>query len=272
MSSWREILHFLSGHNDEIEKTTRPLRECFGIKYFTYHRIDNNGNYTVLLDRPDWAEHYIEKKFYLQDPYQRHPRFFKSGIHLIDSLKGQDVEHIIQAGKDLFSMDLGVTIIETGDDGVEFFGFAASRATSTLERIYLEQPSLLREYGVYFKKQMHRVLDRVEPGYMPDLKGDHFFSGEVLDSGLSITRLHHFLSQIGYAAEVKKAKLLSPREKSCLLLLLENKTAKEIASDLLLSFRTVEFYFENIKNKLGCHSKQQLFGLAKKFQQLGLLP
>ena len=29
------------------------------VSYFTYHRIYTEGKYTVLLDRPDWAEHYV---------------------------------------------------------------------------------------------------------------------------------------------------------------------------------------------------------------------
>lgn len=68
MSSWTEILRYLAKYNDEIVQATRPLRDCFGVKYFTYHRIDQDGNYTVLLDRPDWAEHYVAEKFYLNDP------------------------------------------------------------------------------------------------------------------------------------------------------------------------------------------------------------
>ena len=272
MSSWTEILRYLAMHNDEIEKTTRPLRDCFGVKYFTYHRIDQDGNYTVLLDRPDWAEHYVAEKFYLQDPYQRHPRFFKSGIHLIDSMQEQAVQQIVQSGKSFFSLDLGVTVVEKSNDFVEFFGFAASRETSVLEKLYLEHPSLLREFGVYFKKRLQMILKKMEPGYMPDLKGDHFFSGKVLDSNLSIDTLDCFLSQIGHASAVKKAKSLSAREKTCFLMLLESKSSKKIALDLGLSFRTVEFYFENIKDKLSCYNKQELFLLAKKFHQLGLLP
>jgi hypothetical protein len=32
------------------------------VSYFTYHRIYTEGKYTVLLDRPDWAEHYVSSK------------------------------------------------------------------------------------------------------------------------------------------------------------------------------------------------------------------
>jgi DNA-binding CsgD family transcriptional regulator len=284
MSSWSEIIKYVSKNNDQVKKATQLLKQFFGIKYFTYHRIDNAGNFTVLLDRPDWAEHYISEKFYLVDAHQRHPRFFKSGILLIDSsvlsralltniVKDPVAKQAVESTRNVFSMDLGVTVIEKSDDCVEFFGFGASRSTSTLENLYLTQPSLLKEYGLHFKKELHATLEAMEPGFMPDLKGDAFFSGEVLDPGLSVSKHHDFLSQIGHASAVEKIKLLSPREKQCLVLLLEYQSAKDIASQLgNLSFRTIEFYFENIKSKLNCSTRSQLFSLAKKLYELGLIP
>jgi DNA-binding CsgD family transcriptional regulator len=271
MSSWAEIIKYLSQNNDQIKKVTQPLKQFFGIKYFTYHRIDNAGNYITLLDRPDWAELYVSEKFYLVDMHQRHPRFFKSG--LINTVMDPKAKQIAESAKNLFSMDLGVTVIEKSDDCVEFFGFAASRSTSTLENLYLTQPSLLKEYGLHFKKELNATLEAMEPGFMPDLKGDAFFSGEVVDPSLSLSKLHHFLSQIGHASAVEKIKLLSPREKQCLVLLLECQSAKDISFQLgNLSFRTIEFYFENIKSKLNCSTRLQLFSLAKKFYELGLIP
>lgn len=51
---------------------------------------------------------------------------------------------------------------------------------------------------------------------------------------------------------------LSKRELECLRFLLRGKTAKDIASLLLLSPRTIEFYLDNIKRKMGVSSKSEL--------------
>lgn len=51
---------------------------------------------------------------------------------------------------------------------------------------------------------------------------------------------------------------LSRREKQCANLLIRGKTAKEIAAQLNLSHRTIEFYIENIKNKLHVSTKSEL--------------
>lgn len=68
-----------------------------------------------------------------------------------------------------------------------------------------------------------------------------------------------------------KAALLSARERECLALLLKGKTAKETGAALSLTSRTVESYFENIKKKLKCSNKGQLFTVAEILKNLDLL-
>lgn len=55
---------------------------------------------------------------------------------------------------------------------------------------------------------------------------------------------------------------LTQRETECLCYLVRGKTAKSIAQLLKLSPRTVEYYLDNIKNKLGCRTKSQLIEWA----------
>lgn len=55
---------------------------------------------------------------------------------------------------------------------------------------------------------------------------------------------------------------LSPREQSCVFLLIRGKIAKEIAYILGISARTVEAHIESIKHKLGCNTKGQIIEKA----------
>ncbi|MBL4647663.1 MAG: PAS domain-containing protein [Gammaproteobacteria bacterium] len=55
---------------------------------------------------------------------------------------------------------------------------------------------------------------------------------------------------------------LSTRELECLFLQLRGKTAKQIAQILQLSKRTIEYYIDNIKSKLGCQNKAELLVTA----------
>lgn len=53
-------------------------------------------------------------------------------------------------------------------------------------------------------------------------------------------------------------KRVTPRELECFDYLIRGYTAKQIASQLNISQRTVEYYFERIKKKYGCNNKAAL--------------
>lgn len=66
-------------------------------------------------------------------------------------------------------------------------------------------------------------------------------------------------------------KKLSKKKLECLYYLVRGKTAREIASILNISPRTVEHYLEDIKFKWGCCSKSSLIELGfQYFKSLNL--
>lgn len=70
---------------------------------------------------------------------------------------------------------------------------------------------------------------------------------------------------------LKLANRLTRREKECLRLQIQGKTAKDAASLLFVSPRTVEYYFENIKDKLVCENKKEIFQIARILESHGIL-
>ncbi|MDP1836560.1 MAG: LuxR C-terminal-related transcriptional regulator [Chlamydiales bacterium] len=79
------------------------------------------------------------------------------------------------------------------------------------------------------------------------------------------------LKKLGMEKYLQQAANLTLRERQCLQCLLKGKTAKETATLLKLSFRTVEYYLENIKGKLDCSNKRDLFATAQILHQLDLI-
>ena len=52
------------------------------------------------------------------------------------------------------------------------------------------------------------------------------------------------------------------RESECMVLLLKGKTIDNVATEFNLSPRTIEFYVNNMKSKVGCRTKSELIGLV----------
>ena len=276
MLSWQEIVqNYIIKHSSQIRKTTQPLRDHFGISYFTYHRIDNNGKYTVLVDRPDWAEHYVSEQIFLNDPYLRHPSVYRSGISSIQNHGSEEYkEQVLKAGKKILHMDLTAILIQKKESCVEFFGFAGNRKTSSLENLYLNRSQLLTSFAFHFKRELGFIMTQMEEeaGSLRDLKGEDFICSQPLCPDVASSNLLAYYRDLGRKGrKTKKAEKLSLRERQCLKLLIESKTAKETANVLGLSRRTVEFYFENIKNKFSCWSKQEVLQIAKTLEDIGLL-
>ena len=275
MLNWKGIVqNYIIKYSDKIRRVTRPLRDHLGVGYFTYHRIDKEGKYTVLVDRPDWAEHYVNEQFFLEDPYLRHPDVYQSGLCLIEAHGSEGYKNrVLKTGKERFNLDLCIILIKKGQGCVEFFGFAADRKSSSLERLYLNHSGLLYSFASHFKKELNPILFQMagEASALHALKGKDFHCNAPIHPEVSRDALLACLESLGEDTAIIKAGLLSARERQCIKLLLVGCSAKETAVSLNLSRRTVEFYFENIKNKLSCSNKQEIFFMAKQFEAFGLI-
>jgi len=276
MFTWQEIVQdYVIRYSNRIQKATRPLLTRFGIEYFTYHRIDEKGNYTVLVDRPDWAENYVSEKFYEHDPYLRDPKVYRPGICLLDHHGSEHYKNtVLETGRSKFHWDLGVVLIEKKkEEEVEFFGFAANRSSSCLDRLYLNQRGILKHFASYFKTELASVLREMDQTgiSLPALKGKDFYCKQPIVPSGNRQNSQAFLFDLGLKKDLAYADSLTPAERRCVLHLLEGFSAKETASSLHLSPRTVESYLETLKGKLDCSNKRELFLRVKKLEELGLL-
>lgn len=275
MLNWEQILQkYILKYSNQISKATKPLQDHFGIEYFTYHRIAHDGRYTVLVDRPEWAEHYVGEQIYLVDPYLRDPSNYESGITFIENHGSEEYrDTVLRAGKKVLNLDMTALFIQKKENCVEFYGFSGNKAKSSLQNLYINHPKLLKSFASHFKNELGWILSQMdeEPGYLPDLKGQDYYHKEAIYPSIDSSARLKYYRDLGILDTSVRAERLSAREKECLTLLLEEKSAKETALILGLSVRTIEHYFENIKNKLHCFSKHELLSLAKILDDVGLL-
>lgn len=58
------------------------------------------------------------------------------------------------------------------------------------------------------------------------------------------------------------------REAECIVKLLNGKCNNEVAREMELSKRTIEFYIKNMKSKLHCHTRQELISKVSTVQSV----
>lgn len=69
----------------------------------------------------------------------------------------------------------------------------------------------------------------------------------------------HFMSFLCNGRDI----ILNEREFECLVRLMQGKTNKIIGAEIGLSHRTVEYYIDNLKAKVGCLKKKDIVGAVK---------
>lgn len=82
-------------------------------------------------------------------------------------------------------------------------------------------------------------------------------------------RINTLLKNKSYALTLPFGKVsLSNRETACLLFLMKGKTAKQIAREMCISYRTVECFITHIKEKMHCNLKSEIIALAYEYDLL----
>lgn len=174
-----------------------------------------------------------------------------------------------------FNFSPWLALIRKNFDLYHYFAFWWDRISDTkLENLILNHSTLIQTFITYFLKEVEPLREQIaiDSYTMLDLVGrKHFYSNLPIQQTLEKDRLRKFLIEMGYETDVLKADRLTTRERDNLKHLLLGKSSKEMAHDMHLSPRTVEHHLERLKTKFDCSSKQELFSLAKKLQELGLI-
>ncbi len=261
MNRWEEVIdrHSIK-HNNKIKKVTKPLRDHFGIEYFSHHQINSRGNYVCLADRIDYAENYVQNKIYLTEAYHGLPALFQPGV---------SYWQLPDEWENGFDVRVGVMLIEKKEDTAHFYGFCA-RSKSAIKTLAFNHPKILSSFASHFCHELRHELEEMRYAEF-DIFTLSANPDQPQHAHIDKSTLYAYYKDLGLSAEVSISKKISKRERECLLLLLDAKSAKETASILGIGYRTVESYFENIKVKFNCWTKQELFTQAKLLKDLGLL-
>jgi len=250
MSHLKELVQAYTVKKDFlIKKICDPLK-TIGIPIFSYFRIEPDGRFGNLSNYPEELEFFYEQSFHLNYPYLIHPCLLRSGcIFTTVASNASSSEKVFNK----YRMFYLFIILERTGDVVEGFVFAPENGLDAQIVIdFLPKLGMFYTFIRYFKKKAHSLIENMmKDGFnLKEAKGEDFF--KVAPS----------LPLASQDAEVQKfLRLIFPlteRERQCLDLFKQGKSAQATAAILGLSQRTVEHYLDSVKDKLGCQSKWEL--------------
>ncbi|WP_195155582.1 helix-turn-helix transcriptional regulator [Candidatus Protochlamydia phocaeensis] len=263
------VERYIKRYHHKIKQVCEPLKQAFGINYFTYHSLTSDGYWRPLVSRPDWADHYTHQELYLLDPLMLQPSCYQTGaLFWTHYVQKEEQITALKYAKENFDMSHGFCLIERQKERCEFFGFNAPASHEKIYSTYLNDQALLKKFCQFFKEELLPILNMAEadPIDLFQLKGTAFRAEDSPFEQPSPAK-DLFLNFI----RAKPSIQLSRREKECLNHYSDEMRMQDVAEKLGLSVRTVESYLNHIKNKLNCANKKELIAKGHELRSLGLL-
>lgn len=236
-------------HDRKIKEICSPLVDYLNTPVFTYYFVEADGRFGYISNQPEFNEYYFSQKLYLGNPYFAHPSLFRSGYDLQPCTMDAETQEIL---KNRFQADHLFLTIHANESTMEGFIFANNNINADGAIHYLPYLDLFNKFGRYFKREAKDLIGqmRADQYNIQSLRGQEQFE---LPTSVPLAKEDPKIK-----AFLKIVSGLSPQEGRCLELFKEGKSSQATAAIMGLSQRTVEHYFENIKNKLGCSSKYEL--------------
>lgn len=244
-------------YSNLIRKISAPLQQHFGIHYFCYQHVSEEGHWFTFGNQPEWFLYSAENKFYQFNPSLVCSNRYIDSAYLIRSHQHDLFQRtLIVHAVEKFKIDHCLMLTKPSLGGCEYYFFAAPPDHNNIMNIYLSQFSRLNEdYVFYVREQVKHIREQLITASvdLKEINTERYYSTDYL-----FNTSHKLSSGLSFTNEIKKYPLLTERENQCLTLYRQGFTAKQTAKLLSLSFRTIEDYFEIIKFKHGVQSKREL--------------
>lgn len=259
-------------YHHKINKICEPVREHLGIDYVTYHTVHFNGHCTIAVNRPEIDEYYIDNNLFVEDPFLRHPQYMQSGVMIWSEVfDPKNDREMYQAGAK-FNLDLGFSLIERTENKVSMLGFATKKQKPNQLSHYINDLMLFKKFFHYFLNEAKPIISKLndEPIELLAVIQDKFYE-TPLNSNIQLPNNIRQKFLLELTGQLWEPNFLTKREKDCLQALLKGYTAKLAAQELEISYRTVQHLIERLRHKLNCERKADLFIIAQKMSEIGIL-
>lgn len=266
MKNWETLLDLSYKKMDAIEKILKPLNQYFDIDSIGYFKISRQGQFSYLTNKPETMEEFVRKGFISKDPFYRHPNFYQSQLVILghtipsNSLDAKWCEFLHEEA----GYKGGFYYLDVTNEGMEGYEFG-HHVDSIKAKHFSQDKKFINAFLPFFKKETKDVRSLIERNSISLISemGKLFFSSPGIMTSINENDKQAFFKAIGLSQNEFLELHLTSRELDCIVCYLQRKTAPETGKILNLSTRTVENYFEKIKEKLNCRSKSEIYEKIK---------
>jgi DNA-binding CsgD family transcriptional regulator len=173
-----------------------------------------------------------------------------------------------EASEKIHSIPCFSFVQKEGGDVIRF-GYGVHPDQMCKRDFFLNNLQLLEKFNSYIFSEAQDLIKGVEE-YPINLQEEFGakFNSQSFPSSMNCENRCKFLEAIKQM-KFEDVRKLTSREIECLKHLSKGLTSIQISIKMSLSLRTVECHLFNIKNKLNCHQKSELFRYSSLLHQCG---
>jgi DNA-binding CsgD family transcriptional regulator len=251
---------------EKIEELTKDLFSALGLTTFGYKRVFDDGRYIFTSTNPHWLSYHYKN---IHD----HGIFFKEAMDKTPLNSFYKVlwpkdpkDHFLKSLND-FGMWNGLNFYKRREDSIELWTFSTEAEKHQDPADYLNTIECLERFILYFNSSFDRIIDYKNSATLATFQEWTPIKLPEKDPS-QVDPIEAFIQSLKPECLTIKTGAIdccfTKQESTCIHLLCQGKSAKEIGLDLNLSYRTIEFYLANIRKKSGIHKKSELIQTVQK--------
>jgi len=266
-----ELFYHTKLYHKDLKRICRPLEEYFGVTEVATFFVNDNSLINIHTNEK-WMEVCMEKEYFKDDPFITKPNQLKTGFTLCACYPSEKFITGLLKEAYTYGMHHGVTYAHKTPTGYQAISVDTSIDNVDMPNKIINNQKCIIKFMSYMERELQPAFKKLA-SHAIDLNlliepndNTKNISSQQTDEKIRIK----FLKQLGVVSNYLDVSLTT-QEKNCLSLYLAGKTAEDSATELGLSRRTVENHIDNIKDKLNCQYKKELFKKIDLIECLGIL-
>ena len=268
-------------YHKKLMELCYPIIAYLGVTHVIFVNIDKQGRAFAICTHPNWVERFLEEKYYNLDPLMVHPNNIHNGFSFDSSIQEQEFKDVLLYDAVVnFDWCNSFAYVEKNPlGGYVGIDFGTTKENYKIFNELLNSPrivknlirDLMRKINILINKDLKENTIN-----FASLKGELF----TKQQGLVFHPQNRYQNKINLLIEtgilncndepelLTKVEL-SPQEINCLRSYITSRSIKKVSGELNLALSTITSYIENIKIKLNCNNKNDLFYKAEVLEVLG---